>query len=281
MFEVHPIAALFPMLPADELKDLADDIAERGLLDPIVVDCASAVLDNDGQVIEGVILDGRNRYAACQIAGVTPQFAFYDSDDLDGFVLAVNIARRHMSKGQRAMVVAQACLVSKQPQREAGAQHGVSASRIAQASTVIKHAPELVNLVVSGAISLDDAYADARARKAKAEEAERLLAQLRDGAPDLADQVIEGQLSAQEAFKAWRDREATSERLERERAETATDAMCHYLHLIAGWPGAAKARSYDPKLVRGGRRPVTMQTLTDAHTVIGDMLHVFRERGLP
>jgi hypothetical protein len=179
MFEVHPIAALFPMLPADELKDLAADIAQRGLLDPIVVDSASAVLDDDGHVIDGCILDGRNRYAACGMAGVTPQFLTYHGDDLDGFVLAANIARRHMNKGQRAMVIAQACLVSKQPQREAGAQHGISAARIAQASTVIKHAPDQVGPVVSGALSLDAAYADAKARKE--------LAQLWDGAPDLAD----------------------------------------------------------------------------------------------
>jgi ParB-like chromosome segregation protein Spo0J len=47
----HPVTDLFPTLPDEELKDLAADIAERGLLHPIV-------------------LDGRNRYAACQLAGV-------------------------------------------------------------------------------------------------------------------------------------------------------------------------------------------------------------------
>jgi hypothetical protein len=142
------------------------------------------VLDTQGR-----ILDGRNRLAACELAGMQPQFVTYGGDDLDGYVLAVNIARRHMTKGQQAMVVAQACLVSKQTVRQAAGQHGISAARVSQANTVTNHAPELVDRVISGAVSLDDAYADAKARKAEAEEAERLLAQLCDGAPDLADRA--------------------------------------------------------------------------------------------
>jgi ParB-like chromosome segregation protein Spo0J len=49
---VHPVANLFPMLPDDELQELADDIRANGLQHPIV-------LDKDG-----VLIDGRNRWAA-------------------------------------------------------------------------------------------------------------------------------------------------------------------------------------------------------------------------
>jgi ParB-like chromosome segregation protein Spo0J len=55
---VHPIAALFPMLADDELEELAADIKARGLLQPIVLDA------------EGRVLDGRNRLAACEKAGI-------------------------------------------------------------------------------------------------------------------------------------------------------------------------------------------------------------------
>ena len=61
------------------------------------------VLDTDGR-----ILDGRNRYAACQIAEVEPTFITYDGYDPDGYALMVNIARRHLSNGQQAIVAAKA-----------------------------------------------------------------------------------------------------------------------------------------------------------------------------
>ena len=36
--EVHPLADALPMLPSDELADLAQDIKENGLLDPLTLD---------------------------------------------------------------------------------------------------------------------------------------------------------------------------------------------------------------------------------------------------
>jgi ParB-like chromosome segregation protein Spo0J len=62
---VHPVAALFPMRADDELDELAADIKERGLLQPVVLDA------------EGRVLDGRNRLAACGKAGVKPDFVTY------------------------------------------------------------------------------------------------------------------------------------------------------------------------------------------------------------
>src|SRR5258708_25919801 len=82
------------MLTEDELADMAADIKERGLLHPIVLDH------------EGGILDGRNRYAACKLAGYEPLFETYTRDDPAGYALAVNIARRHLTKGQQAAVIA-------------------------------------------------------------------------------------------------------------------------------------------------------------------------------
>jgi ParB-like chromosome segregation protein Spo0J len=64
--EPHPFAALFPELPREELTELARDIKERGELEPIIL-------------YKGVILDGRNRYRACQIAGVKPRIKEFDA----------------------------------------------------------------------------------------------------------------------------------------------------------------------------------------------------------
>jgi hypothetical protein len=192
---VHPVADLFPLLPDDELADLAADITERGLLQPIVLDA------------EGRILDGRNRCRACWQAGVKPTFVDYEGDDPDGYALAVNITRRHMTKGQQAMVVARARSVSEQSVRSMAKATGVTSTRIANASTVLDHAPDLADAVVTGATSLDEAYKVARDRKRAADDTEAQMARLLAEAPDLAARVAEEQVSFGEALTLLRQRE--------------------------------------------------------------------------
>ena len=50
---------------------------------------------------------GRNRRAACKMAGVEPTIRYTDSEDPTKFVLSANIHYRYLSAGQRAMVAAQ------------------------------------------------------------------------------------------------------------------------------------------------------------------------------
>jgi ParB-like chromosome segregation protein Spo0J len=51
--EPHPLAALFPAIPEEELAELGRDIALHGQLEPIVL-------------YQGKILDGVNRYQPCR-----------------------------------------------------------------------------------------------------------------------------------------------------------------------------------------------------------------------
>ena len=90
----HPLAELFPMLGEKEIAELADDIVTFGQRVPIVL-------------LDGMVLDGRNRLAACRYADVEPLFTEFDGDDPLGFVLSHNLHRRHLSESQRAMVAAQ------------------------------------------------------------------------------------------------------------------------------------------------------------------------------
>jgi ParB-like chromosome segregation protein Spo0J len=192
----HPIADLFPMMAEEELQDLAADIAERGLLQPITRH-------------DGVILDGRNRYAACQIAGVTPQFVDYEGDDPEGYALAVNIARRHMKKGQQAIVAARAKrLFETNNQDQTARIAGVSQSRIACADVILDYAPTLADQILADTRYFDDAYKEAKEARAAAAGDEKLLAKLRESAPDLADQVIEERLTLSEAWTEWLERTA-------------------------------------------------------------------------
>lgn len=193
--QVHPVAAQFPMLPAEELRSLAADIKARGLLHAIVVDQ------------ERQILDGRNRLAACEIAEVEPTFETYEGDDPDGYALAVNGQRRDMSKGRKAMVAARALLVSNKTQKQAANEIGVSQPRVAEAVVVRDHAPDLADLVISGVMPLDEAAPEARKRKKDKDSDEAKLAKLQENAPDLAELVTEERLSLKEADQTLQQRE--------------------------------------------------------------------------
>lgn len=58
-YEFHPIASIFPMMNDSDLNRLADDIMAKGLNHPITI-------------FEDKILDGRNRYKACELVGYDP-----------------------------------------------------------------------------------------------------------------------------------------------------------------------------------------------------------------
>ena len=90
----HPIADVWPMMDEGKLSELADDIRKNGQLVPV-------------WLYEGKIIDGRNRWAACKIAGVTPKTQEYTGDEPTSFAVALNDRRRHMNKGSLAAVAAE------------------------------------------------------------------------------------------------------------------------------------------------------------------------------
>lgn len=168
--EYHEYANLFPMMPAADLKSLADDIRSSGLSDSIIT-------------FEGKILDGRNRHKACEIAGITPRFTEYDGSDALQFVISHNLHRRHLTESQRAMVAAKWAKLKHGGER--GNQHtggkspigdlanqqtetktrdeaakllNVGTSSIDRAKKVINKAPELVEKIESGEMSVNAAY---------------------------------------------------------------------------------------------------------------------------
>lgn len=194
MIPVHPIAALFPMMPDDELAALAEDIKTNGLRQPLV-------LDPDGQ-----LLDGRNRLAACEAAGVEPRFETYDGDPI-AFIWSLNDRRRHMNKGQRAMVAAMADPDGHQGRQQPHALvHEVGLTWLSRARVVLHYAKELAPQVRDADMSLSDAYEVARRNKDATESAETVSARLRDEAPDLASLVAEDQLKLSEALAAAEQR---------------------------------------------------------------------------
>ena len=92
--EAHKYAQLFPMASEGELAEMAADIKQRGLLHPIIT-------------VNGQILDGRNRFKACELAGVTPDFREYEGVDPLADVISWNLHRRQLSTSQRAALGAE------------------------------------------------------------------------------------------------------------------------------------------------------------------------------
>ena len=111
----HPAANIFPMMDDTEYEALKSDIAANGLIEPI-------------WFCDGKILDGRNRWRACKELGISPEVKEYIGDDPVGFVVSLNLARRHLTSSQRAVVALEIEKVleeqAKERQRAAGRLYG-------------------------------------------------------------------------------------------------------------------------------------------------------------
>lgn len=82
---VHPAADAFPYISDEEIMSLAQDIESNGLVHPIVL-------------FENEILDGRNRLRALAKTNLTSvPVTEYAGTDPVGYVLSVNVHRRHLS----------------------------------------------------------------------------------------------------------------------------------------------------------------------------------------
>jgi ParB-like chromosome segregation protein Spo0J len=94
---VHPLAAAFPRLSADDYSALRASIKKNGLYSPIVLSST------------GTILDGVHRHRVCLELGVEPRFIQFSelqakSPELSEaeFVYLANLVRRHLTQTQKA-----------------------------------------------------------------------------------------------------------------------------------------------------------------------------------
>jgi hypothetical protein len=216
--KVHPAADLFPMMSEEELAELADDIKQNGLRFPIIVDGAQ------------LLIDGRNRLEACKRAGVDPIFETLSGDPLP-YIYSANVKRRHLSKGQQAMLTAmmfpddggKGGRGKKDQRTNPEETAGFSERRLKQARQILSHSPALAEDIIKGTVRFDDVLQQVQQQIEANESAEQAadrkrkedlksLASLRKTDPELAARVDDENISLKEAL-------AIKQQLDREREQ--------------------------------------------------------------
>lgn len=236
-YPVHPAASAFRMSDSETLDDLANDIKEFGLREPIVLVAywpdAYALLRShgfdveDGEDISGrdfgsdvndelvnppmVLVDGRNRLTACIQAGVEPVFTTdipgntsgLDSDDpgFDQFVwdwvYSKNLHRRHMSQNDKLAAAKAYHAQEKIWAKERQREHGGTAP----GKSLSPHGDQVSE-------SANDNKAASRAAKKAGISRNTLLRSeyVDEHAPDLAEKIEAGEMSVTAAEKQARER---------------------------------------------------------------------------
>lgn len=169
-YKPHDLSLIFPDMSGEDFTRLAGSIAIEGLLEPITL-------------FEGKILDGRHRYKACLEANVEPRFEEFsgDEDAAKAYSIATNMARRHLTAGQRAALGNRLKeYEAKQAQKRqhlgqhivegpkgradeiAAAAAGSNRESMRRAAKIEAAAPEVHDLIAQGVVSIPEAEKVAR-----------------------------------------------------------------------------------------------------------------------
>lgn len=187
--EFHPFCELFPPLGEIELRLLAEDIRQNGLLHPITI-------------LDGKILDGRNRYRACNMAGVKPRFVRWKGTGSPlEWAISANLHRRHLTASQKAVLALEMLPLLEEEAKErqrlstgrgkkvakelatsradrgkssqiAAKLTGTNSAYVELAKSVKKRMPDLLDEVRIGSLSVAEAN---RLSKLKSSQVERFL----------------------------------------------------------------------------------------------------------
>lgn len=177
----HELASIFPMMTEKEMAVLADDIKTNGLQNPIILH-------------DGKILDGRNRYEACRIAGKEPDFVNYTGDDPFRFIISLNLHRRHLDESQRAVIASRvanmtpgrkwesnsADLRNNISQPEAARLFNVSERMIQTVKAIERDAPERIADIEAGHMTATKVYTLIKTEERK-EQRKDLIAKMPSG----------------------------------------------------------------------------------------------------
>lgn len=95
VMEFHPLTNIIPDMTKKEFRGLVDDVRKNGLINPI-------------RTYQGRIIDGRQRYKACLVAGVEPHYqeweGVHNELDIFHFIISMNAIRQRFTEDQIAFI---------------------------------------------------------------------------------------------------------------------------------------------------------------------------------
>jgi ParB-like chromosome segregation protein Spo0J len=148
VYPIHPAANLFPMMDDKEFAELKKDIKKNGV-------------KVWGATYRGSVLDGRNRYKACQELGIEMQFSYIvDHEDFDpiAYVLSHNLYRRHLNESQRAMVAGKLATMKHGGDRKSDQEPNLSLEKASSMLSVSKGSTKNAKKVIAdGAVEVQQA----------------------------------------------------------------------------------------------------------------------------
>jgi len=152
---VNQYADTFPLMSYNELIALAHDMKRNGQRETI-------------KVLDGKIIDGRNRFMAGNIAKIRLKYEHIDIDDALSYIISVNAHRRNLSISQKAIVGAKATRYSSTKEKEqfAGSLN-ISSKSIRKGVFVLKNSSKhIISLVEQNEITVTIAEKIAKLKKA-------------------------------------------------------------------------------------------------------------------
>jgi protein gp37/ParB-like chromosome segregation protein Spo0J len=186
IYTVHPIADEFPLIDGEEFDALVADIAANGLENPILL------------TFEGkTLVDGRNRYRACDRLNVEPKYerlpADFTEQQIVSKIISLNMRRRDLNPGQKAVLtlsveqhlsklakerqgertdlksnfpapVPESDRRERESREQAAKITGAAGRTVSQAKAVKRDAPDLIDKVKTGEITLKEADRERQSR---------------------------------------------------------------------------------------------------------------------
>lgn len=286
LLTIHPVAAMFPLLQGKDFDDLCESIRKNGLI-------------HSGVRCGNELLDGRNRQAACNKVGVPFRCVEFSDPRLTPaeWILATNLARRHLSEDQRLAIARKAMGFIEDEIEERKRESRFRAGEDARRN--VSHGPKKLANPKSGSPARDIEQMHAKSAagrlakaagtsRYKAEQAIKVGKAIANGAlpADTDRRLVEGAITIAQAEKEISKPKISKEQQEAEdRADAIKWTMKRLSDLVVLWAGPVSTMmnsgivdEIDLDRIGKGKYPITPDSLDECSENIRVIALKLRER---